>query len=149
MTASAKDIYQAFLDETSRLVWNAEFDTLTRTMTYPHVIATKERDVTVEDGPALTVLATAFRANIGTLGATAYHRICRSASFRVGDANWIDGTHETYVLRGATTILEPFTGVMSLRHDGTRWLGAGIRSDVRNADICMNAPEILTTRSFT
>ncbi|GIT92276.1 hypothetical protein JANAI62_27330 [Jannaschia pagri] len=135
----ARVIYQAFLDHTSQAAWDRDFETVADAMAYPHYIGTRGREVTVPDRASLITLARDFRDNLHTLGATAYYRICRGATFGGDAQDQINGLHETFVLRGATMLLTPFTGTMTLILRNGTWHGAGIRSDVRNADLRINA----------
>lgn len=132
----ARGIYQAFLDRTSRLLWERRLEALAARMAYPHPIRTSDRDATVEDAAMLIAFARSFRENLAEMGATAYHRVCREARWLEPGA--IEGHHTAYVLRGATPLLTPFHSVQRIERRDGRWLGAGIVTDTRNADIHIN-----------
>ena len=132
----ARDIYQTFLDVTSQALWIRDYERLAARMAYPHQIGARDRVVTISTPAELINVASDFRENLGELGATAYYRVCREAE-RLDDDD-ISGMHTAYALRGATPVIEPFQSRMRIRRVDGRWLGAGIASSVRNADIRVN-----------
>ncbi|MEM9795681.1 MAG: hypothetical protein AAF919_04285 [Pseudomonadota bacterium] len=127
MEGTAQEIYQGHLDLVSQAVWDRDYDRVAAVMRYPHVIHLAESDHLIDTEAELKLDVETFRDSLMGLGATAYHRVCRDASFDPSDDDRITGRHLTYVMRGGSYLVEPYNCAMILtRVDGV-WLGSGIR----------------------
>lgn len=132
MSESATDIYQAHLDAVSEALWAREFDTLLEHIHFPSFIETDDEMLRIDTPDAYLPSLGSFRRKLETLGATAYHRLCREAVFANDDPNRIEGVHETFALNGATPVMQPYLNHMTLIRIDGRWRGAGIRSATSN-----------------
>ena len=129
---SAKDIYQAHLDELGQAFWDMDFSTVLDMIHFPSFIETDDVTLHIPDPASYLPSLKSLRDNLSTRGVTAYHRICREAIFAHEDPNRIEGIHEVYALSGATPVLEPYLTQMSLIHRDGKWIGAGLRTATSN-----------------
>ena len=132
--ASAREIYQDYLDHVSRAVWQCHFNVVAEAMFYPHLMLTLDETRLIEGPEQLITELTGFRRCLSELGAREYHRICRRADYSASDATEIEGAHETFVLRGAQPVVGPYLNDMTLVLREGRWLARSNRSMIRNAD---------------
>lgn len=141
-----KDIYQDHLDRISRALWDGDFDTVCANMHLPKRIETADRVAVMETVEDMQASLVSFRDSMLRLGATAYHRVCRSVT-RDADPDLLHGIHRTYIMRGGQYVLDPYDVAMELRRVDGRWLGSTIRSHLRNATCTVISPHIpsLTT----
>ncbi|WP_371153535.1 hypothetical protein [Jannaschia sp. 2305UL9-9] len=144
--ADAKPIYQAFLDETSELMWNQDYATYATRMQYPYRMRTAAKDTFNEVPEDSVACSRAFRENLTAMGAQAFHRICIQAEFET--SNRIHGVHTTYILRGATELLPPFRTHLTLHFVDGIWLGGDVVAEIRNADISINAAPVSNVTSI-
>ncbi|PWJ19289.1 hypothetical protein [Jannaschia seohaensis] len=135
MTDDPVALYQAHLDRASEAVWSRDWDTLTGLMSYPHKVLYGDKAQSIETPDAFRRHAFAVRDQLDKVGATAYLRVCQSASFDIDDTDRILGTHTTFVLRGGGYIVPPYTGRLCLTRQGGKWLGVGIWTAVNPAKI--------------
>jgi hypothetical protein len=142
MTASAAEIYQAFLDEGSRMIMAGDFAAVARSMVYPQTMETSD-GILSYDGPSdMEHAAASFRAFLATMGATDYHRVCDFAEIDA-EGTVISGEHTTYVIRGGQFAVPPYRNRMWLRLDEGVWRGAGLAAAVSNRVCTILSPEQL------
>jgi hypothetical protein len=139
MTCTAMDIYQAFLDESSRQIMAREYDLVAASMVYPQTVETSDCNLTFDTPAQMVEAAASFRTFLSTLGATDYHRICDMADISE-DGTEISGEHTTYIIRGGQFAVEPYRNRMWLRLDGGVWRGAGIAAAVQNRKCMILSP---------
>ncbi|MDG4649704.1 hypothetical protein P6F26_14765 [Roseibacterium sp. SDUM158017] len=145
MTESAFDIYQRNCDEVARAVWDRDFDLALRHIGLPLRAVTPEADVTLRDEAALIQTLEEMRENLRKLGATAFLRICREADFYPGDDGRIHGSHMSYVLRGATNLVPPYTSRMLLVRGPDGWQQTELISRVSNRHVTVLSEDIAVT----
>lgn len=137
MMPNAKAIYQTFLDETSSMIWDHDHAAYAARMKYPYRMHTAAKDTLNKTTADTEACSRSFRENLTSLGAQAYHRICNMADFETSGR--ILGTHTSYVLRGATALLQPFKSRLVLHLENGVWLGGDFLTEIRNADLKINS----------
>lgn len=129
--AGARRIYQGLADRISGLIWDGEFETLAEHMVFPHTVHHPDGSYTTADAGEMIAAARTFRKSLETLGATAYHRVCKQAAFDTADEDRITGLHTNYVVRGGHYVTEPYpSGLILVRRDG-QWKTAAVRVKTR------------------
>ena len=142
---SAAQIYQLWLDEIARLLWDGDHAAVAERMTYPHVMATRDGSVHFDAPDQMAEASADFRKTLTRLGATAFHRICKEAEFVAG-GDRIEGTHTTYILRGGSFAVPPYSNRMTLQLQAGAWRGAGMTSDVNTRDVSVLSPAQLAAQ---
>lgn len=137
--SDAKGLYQTWLDKVAEATWSSDFATVGAAMTYPHVMQTADGEVFFDTAQKLIEAAADFRRYLTSIGAQAYMRLCTEASF-AKDAARIDGRHMTYIMRGGSYLVPPFSNDMTLILAEGRWLGAGIRAGCTNHHCTILSP---------
>lgn len=118
MTGTAVDIYQAHLDQSTRLVFEGKARAYCDHAQLPFVLRTGEGIEVIETVADLENDIGKLNAWLRQEGVTDYHRIARSARFL--DEETIEGFHVTYALRRAMPVVDPYCSRMILRLvDGT------------------------------
>lgn len=141
-------IYQDHLDAVSRALWSGDEDRLVDLLSLPNRMITSDAELLLDSADAVIKAARDFRAFLRKSGAQDYHRIAREARFHPEYENRIDGSHETYILRGGQYVLEPYLNRQVLvREDGV-WRGIEIRAEVRNSDCPILSPDQLRDRAM-
>lgn len=142
MSGTARDIYQAFLDECSRALMAAEYDALANSMVYPHRMETTDSLVCFDKPEEMVVAAEHFHEFLRAVGATDYNRVCDFASFEPkGDV--IAGEHTTFILRGGSFAVEPYRNRMWMRRVEDDWRCSGIAASVSNRTCTILSPDQL------
>ncbi|ABD55893.1 hypothetical protein [Jannaschia sp. CCS1] len=115
---SAQDVFQAFLDHTSKLVLTNDAKGYCNHIVLPFVFRTGAGEVVIETEDDLLIDTIEICDWMKSHGITDYHRICRSAQYLPnGD---IDGVHITYALNNAVAVMPPYANRSILRCvDGT------------------------------
>ncbi|MEM8881307.1 MAG: hypothetical protein AAGC82_11985 [Pseudomonadota bacterium] len=129
--STAAELYQTWLDRMAEAIWWREWDVVSGAMIYPHKMETKDGEIAFHNPDDMVEAATDFREYLGRIGANAYLRVCNSADF-ADEMQTIRGVHTTYILRGGSYLVPPFSNQMTLTHVDGLWLGAGIRAAVSN-----------------
>lgn len=140
---TARTIYQTWLDQVDKLLWERDFDGVAAAMRYPHTMATADTEIEVATPEDLFSLAMAFRERLDQMSAHAYCRICVEARSIKGAVPRLLGQHVTYILRGGQFVVEPFVNDMVLIEKDGAWFGGGILAGVENATCTMLSPEML------
>ena len=143
---SASAIYQDFLDRVTRAVWVGDDLTVADAMVYPNTMETTDGVVVLENAAAMMDCAAGFRESLLRMGATEYHRICKSASFN-GTRDQIEGTHVTYVMAGGSLAIPAFGNRMWLVKLNDRWMGTRISAEVLNRDCTILGPDAVRKTS--
>ncbi|KIT18144.1 hypothetical protein [Jannaschia aquimarina] len=126
----AREIFQEHLDRVSQAVWDRDYDAVAAAISYPHRIGMPEGPGYIApDAEAMKGHAKAFRESLSSMGATAYHRICRDAAFMANDR--IEGRHVTYILSGGTYLVDPYPASMTLILKNGVWLSSEVAIGVR------------------
>lgn len=129
----AVDIYQGALDIIGNLFWSRDWEPLRDHILVPNRITALDTERIVHSLDEWIHLAKAARESFVRLGATEYHRLCRSAWFEDEDCRRISGVHETFILRGSTLVMPPHQGFLMLwQCDDGRWRSDGLRADKRD-----------------
>ena len=137
---SAMSLYQAFLDEVTAAIWAGDAERAAALMIYPHDMQTAAGKVQVTCAAELAAAGQAFRDSIRRMGATEYHRVCKTAAFD-GASDRIVGTHVTHILAGGTYAIKPFANRMWMQKEEGIWKGAGIVSEAMDRDCTiLNVP---------
>ncbi|MEM9320197.1 MAG: hypothetical protein AAGA70_14520 [Pseudomonadota bacterium] len=139
MSEQAREIYQSWLDLLAQAVWCRDFDRVASHMTYPNTMETVDGSSTIETPDEMLAAVSDFRKFLERVGAQAYLRVCTSAQFVSADTQ-ITGQHTTYILRGGTYLLPPFSNEMTLTRGAQHWLGTYIRADVNNHTCTILSP---------
>jgi hypothetical protein len=142
MTGTAIEIYQHNLDEVARAIWDRDFEAALKHFAFPKHMATPDSDVTIRDAEAMIETLAQLRDSMARLGATAFLRICRDAVFDPSDETRIIGHHVSYVLRGGTNVLPPYTTRMLMTRHPEGWKSVDIVSEVSNRHMTFISPEI-------
>ncbi len=125
---NAPRIYQDYLDRVSSRMWDEDADGVAAMMTYPHVVHLPRADRIIDCAAAQERDVRAFRDELRAMGATAFHRLCRTAAVDPSCVDRIVGRHTTYVMAGGGYLLPPYECEMSLRRDATDgWRSDAIR----------------------
>lgn len=149
MTLRAADLYQTFLDSSSKIFWARDFEGLAAMMVYPHTMETLDGDLRFDTTDQMIEAGHEFRGYLDRMQAQDYVRLCKSAHFVPGREDQIIGVHESYVMRGGTYVVDPYRNEMCLEwHDGS-WKGAGIRAQVSNVDVPILSPKQLRDRTIS
>ncbi|UWQ16503.1 hypothetical protein [Jannaschia sp. M317] len=137
---TAADIYQTNLDEVTNLLWARDYEGVCRHLLFPSRMETNDKGVQVENAEQMILSLRSQRDSLERLGAQGYHRLCLAAEFDPLNPDRIVGRHRTYVLRGGTYVIPPYEADMALERVNGRWLCAGLRAYVRNADAGVISP---------
>ncbi|MDA7427557.1 hypothetical protein PGB28_03730 [Primorskyibacter aestuariivivens] len=140
-------IYQDHLDRVSQAVWTADEDALANLLAVPNRMITTDAEILLETVQDVIKAAQDFRAFLIRSGAQEFHRIAREARWHPQHDNRIDGSHDTYVLRGGSFALAPYVNHQVLVREGGVWRGIEIRAEVRNSDCTILSPEQLRARA--
>lgn len=145
-----REIYQTFLDDVSSRLWDGDAVGVARKLKYPHVIFLPETDRVISDPDEQTRDAKVFRDSLSTIGATAFHRLCRDARFDPANTDRIVGIHTTYIIGGGSYLNDPYDCAMSLVLDGSQgWLADTIRVSIRNSSMAYYHPNPRHIPSFS
>lgn len=135
MTAtSPTDIYQASLDAVASMVFSGDMTRLQDLISVPLTIQMADGSLQIERLEDVVFMLSEQRDNLLNLGTTEYHRICVDARYLDPAATQISGRHKTYVMRGATYLLEPFICEMDLTKDAALWRVGLLRCNMNNSD---------------
>lgn len=119
MTTQAIDIYQAYLDASTRLIVRGEADAFCDYVQLPLIYRTGRGVEVIETLSDLTAdVIKAYRWQ-QEQDVSDYHRIARSGRFL--DEDTIEGFHITYILRGAIAVVEPYASRAILKRTGGAW----------------------------
>lgn len=138
--SDALAIYQDHLDRVSRAVWSLDTDTLLETLALPNRMLTQDAEVLLDTPEALIEAIRDFKDFLLRAGANEYHRIARLAHFHPQHDNRIDGSHDTYILRGGQFVLEPYRCDQVLVRENGGWRGIEIRAEVHNSTCTVLSP---------
>ena len=134
-STEAMSLYQADLDIFGALFWACDWDALAGHVVMPVTLeapdATRHYDRPEDWVAAMREVRAAFTR----LGATEYHRLCRYARFLPGTPRMIEGTHETFVMRGGSLLMTPFPSGMRLVLQDGGWRACWVRTEIRNRDL--------------
>lgn len=139
----ALTIYQEHLDRVTQALWTGDDDAMANLLSLPNCMRTEDGEILLETPEAIIKAARDFRRFLDRSGAREYHRIAREARFHPTDANRIDGTHDTYILRGGQYVMEPYLNHQVLVREAGVWRGSEIRAEVRNAHCTILSPDQL------
>lgn len=131
---SPKDIYQTNLDAVARVVFSGEMSRIQDLIAVPLTIQMADGSVQIDRLEDAVFMLSEQRDNLLNLGTTEYHRICVDATFVDPAATQITGRHKTYVMRGATYLLDPFLCEMDLIKDAGLWRLRHMRCHMKNSD---------------
>lgn len=113
-------IYQQWLDEVGELVMAGECHRMIdRHVTLPYLHRSLDTEMVVETAEEMTTGWSGFADFMRTNGTTHYIRTCRSASFLSDD--YIEGTHNVYMMRDSQPVVDPYYGRMVLRKKDGCW----------------------------
>ncbi|MCH2075850.1 MAG: hypothetical protein MK180_03035 [Rhodobacteraceae bacterium] len=116
----AISIYQQWLDEVGELVLAGASDKLIdRHVALPYLHRSLDTEMVVETAEEMTTGWSGFGEFMKTNGATHYIRSCKSASFLSDD--YIEGTHNVYIMRDSQTVVDPYHARMVLRNNDGHW----------------------------
>lgn len=141
-------IYQDHLDDVSRALWSGDDDKLLNLLSLPNRMITSDAELLLDSAEAVIKAARDFRAFLRKSGAQEYHRIAREARFHPEYENRIDGSHDTYILRGGQYVLEPYLNRQVLVCEDGIWRGIEIRAEVRNSDCTILSLEQLRNHAM-
>lgn len=119
MTGQATDIYQAYLDASTRLVISGEAEAFCDHVQLPLIYRTGRGVEVIETASDLAADVRKAYLWQQDQDVTDYHRIARSGRFL--DEDTIEGFHVTYMLRGAVAVVEPYASRAILRRTDGRW----------------------------
>lgn len=119
MNASAIDIYQSYLDTSTRLVIGGQAEAYCRHVQLPFVFRTGGGVEVIETAQDLAADILRTHDWLQNQAVSDYHRIARTARFL--DADTIEGFHVTYALRGAFPVLDPYCSRAILRRADGIW----------------------------
>ena len=145
---TAATIYQDWLDRIAVALWASDFETVAAAMHYPHMMQTEDGEVWFHDPEQTIQGARDFRRYLASMGAQAYMRLCTQAHF-THENKGILGNHTTYVIRGGTYVIAPFTNEMTLTCRDGKWLGAGTRAACTNHECTILSPAQLRQQHLT
>ncbi|MBF9035082.1 hypothetical protein HKCCE2091_12620 [Rhodobacterales bacterium HKCCE2091] len=131
----AMSVYQTHLDRVGRAFWSLDFPVLERLLGVPTSIRTLDAEDVLPDWPSLSAMLEAQRKSFKTLGATEYHRVVTSAEYSDTRLQEITGSHRTYILRGGTLVVPPYTASQVLRQVDGDWRAFDLQVSVRNRDL--------------
>ncbi len=131
MTQTALDIYQAYLDVSTRLVIDGEAEAYCDHVQLPFVFRTGAGVEVVETRADLAFDIMRAHDWMKQKSVSDYHRIAREAQFL--DEETIEGFHVTYALRGAVPVLEPYSSRAILRRTGDSWRVSFAEHELRDA----------------
>jgi len=132
--ASALDIYQANLTAVSRALWVRDLAAMLDHIALPNMMLTVDAQVVLSTPQEMSEAMLRFRDHLQDIGAEAYHRTCQEAKFLDADRRTIVGWHTTYILRGGTCLVEPFTNQMTLLRIDAAWKGVRIETATRTTE---------------
>ena len=133
-------IYQGWLDRIADALWSSDFSAVAAAMEYPHYMRTLDGEIWFDTQEKQVEAARDFRQYLTAMGAQAYMRLCAKASFVAGREDEILGMHTTYVLRGGTYVIPPYSNTMTLILRGDQWLGAGTSAACTNHHCTILSP---------
>lgn len=142
-------IYQDHLDRLTRAVWEGDDNTLVNLLALPNRMITADAEILLQGADDVIKAARDFRRFLHRSGAQEYHRIARKAEWHPIHENRIDGSHDTYILRGGTYVLEPYLNHQVLVREGGIWRGIEIRAEVQNSTCTILSPEQLREQSLS
>jgi hypothetical protein len=142
MTENAMDIYQRNLDEVAQAIWEKNFEAALAHFAFPKHMATPDADVTIHEPEAMLQALAELRESLSRIGATAFLRICKEAVFDPRDEDRIIGSHVSYVLRGGTNVVPPYTSRMVLVRQPDGWKSVDIVSEASNRYLTVIGPDI-------
>jgi len=148
VTKTAFDIYQDYLDRTSVLLMQNDHDAIAKTFAYPNHMETLDGIMTLNTTAEAVQTTQAFRSYLQRMGASDFFRICRGAVFSGEGDSVITGTHESYILRGATYMVEPYTNEVTFVLQDGQWLEQKIRTLAENVTVPILNPEQLRERAL-
>ena len=120
LRSRAITIYQRWLDEVGELVLTGQSDKLIdRHVTLPYLHRSLDTEMVVETAEEMTTGWSGFGEFMRTNGATHYVRTCKTASFLSDD--YIEGTHNVYIMRDSQTVVDPYHARMVLRKKDGHW----------------------------
>jgi hypothetical protein len=112
-STDARDIYQAMLDDTSRLVLNGDADAYCQHVVLPFVLRTSEGETVIESHADMATDILKINTWLQSQGVTDYIRLARTARFL--DRDTVEGFHVTYALRNALHVIDPYSNRMILK----------------------------------
>ena len=115
-------------------------------MHYPHYMRTLDGEVLFETAEKQEEGARDFRRYLSSMGAQDYMRLCAKAHFVAGKEDEIRGLHTTYILRGGTYVIAPYSNTMTLILREGQWLGAGTSAACTNHHCTILSPAQLRER---
>ena len=134
-------IYQDWLDSIADAFWKSDFSAVADAMNYPHYMRTSDGEVYFDTPEKQAQAARDFRRYLVSMGAKAYMRLCAKAEFSPEHQDEkIRGIHTTYVLRGGTYVIPPYSNKMTLVLRQGRWLGAGTEAACSNHECTILSP---------
>ena len=133
-------IYQGWLDRIADALWSSDFRAVAAAMHYPHYMRTLDGEVLFDCAEKQTDAARDFRQYLSSMGARDYMRLCAKAHFVAGKNDEILGLHTTYVLRGGTYVIPPYSNTMTLILRDGQWLGAGTSAACTNHQCTILSP---------
>lgn len=135
----ARDIYQSFLDETSRLVLRGEGAAYCAHVVLPFVFRTADGETIIESEADMAADITQINTWLQSQGVTDYVRLARTARFHGPDT--IEGFHVTYTLRNALHVMDPYSNRMILKRgqDG-QWRTTSAEHELAGALHVWHAP---------
>ncbi|WP_224815494.1 hypothetical protein [Hasllibacter sp. MH4015] len=128
---SAADIFQRHLDATTKLVFAGHVEAFADHIMLPYVFRTAAGEDIAESRDELLSDIRKINAWLTSQGATDFHRIVHKARFL--DDTSIEGTHVSYILRGAIPINDPYRSRMILKRDGDTWRAAYSEHELADA----------------
>ena len=139
-TLKATQIYQRHLDLVSAAVWAGDDHKAAQYICFPITMTTVDGVAVMHDAEELIAGSAAFRKSLLRIGATEYHRICKTASMS-DDGLEINGSHTTHVMSGGSYALPPYLTKMTLVWRDGLWLASQTTSQVANSDCTILASE--------
>lgn len=142
MRESASVIYQANLDAVSQALWNRDIPAMLQHLSLPNQVVTEDAEMVIASTEEMCLVANDFRDHLEKIGCNRYLRVCRGAAFMPGACDMIQGSHDTYFLRGQTPLRPPYLNRMTLVLTATGWKGLRIEASARNADCPILSPDL-------
>jgi len=115
----AVEIYQSFLDETSRAIMHGDPEIFCHRVLLPFVMRTAQDETVLESWEDLVEDTRRVIKSLHQMHVTDFIRIALRARFVSPDT--IEGWHRTYILRGANTVTPPYESRIVLRRTDAEW----------------------------
>lgn len=145
-STSAQEEYQTFLDTSAALMMRGDYKELATYFHYPNRIETLDGMMDFHKAEDTIVAIKEFEAYIRRSGGSDFLRVCREARFTDEDRTTMTGQHETYILKGATYVVQPYLNEMTLIWKDGRWQGKTFRALAVNATVPILSPRQLRAR---